>query len=151
MPSTLCVPMTMAGMAAAAAAVNIAALEDEGLLIGWSLPLTCFAGSVLGGLLAVIMAPPNRQKTMRSEGLLWLGSTVTAVLFGPAICQFLPKIGFVINADNVLGVAGVIGFLAWPLMAAVQSYGPARLREWLSSKSTLPANKPADNEEEGTK
>jgi hypothetical protein len=136
--------MAFAGLAAASVAAPIG-ISDVGLglidpespsgelLRNWSLPLTCFAGSVLGGLLAVIMADKDRPKTFRSEGIIWLGSSLTALLFGPALCQAIPYFGFKLTADNVLAVSGLMGFLAWPAMAIVQTYGPDRIKDWLGT------------------
>jgi hypothetical protein len=124
---TSTVPMIVAGVAAGAAANAV----PNGILPAeWSLPLTCLAGSCLGGVLAIVMVEPKTPRTIRGEGVRWIGATTTATVVGPAACQWLPAV----NADNVLALSAFIGFLAWPIMASIQKFGPEWFSEWLDKK-----------------
>ncbi|MGL4513813.1 MAG: hypothetical protein ACRCT8_12040 [Lacipirellulaceae bacterium] len=125
-PLAITAPMIVAG-----AAAGIAARGGEGILpADWSLPLTCLAGACMGGVLAVVMVPTSEPRTVRGEGVRWLGAATTATVIGPAACQWLPAV----NADNVLALSGLLGFMAWPLMTMMHKAGPAWFRAWLDNR-----------------
>ena len=124
--ATVTLPMVVSGAAAA-----LALEAGQGILPQeWSLPLTCLAGACMGGVMAVVMVPTPEPRTVRGEGVRWLGATLTATILGPAACQWLPAV----NADNVLALSGLIGFLAWPITAVIQRVGPEWFSRWIEKK-----------------
>lgn len=120
-PSTMNLGALMMWAVAGAASLLIASVPNDftdGLPADQRLICICLAGGIGGGILSVLLFP---KTTLRSTAAKWIVSTISAGIFGPAICQFY---GLQADVWYALAVNGAIGLFAWSTLFVIMPLAP---------------------------
>lgn len=98
----------------------------------------CLIGSVLGGLVSIVVFPPHASNgnVLRALGLNFLASSFCGVMFAPALVEYhAARNGGRVSTALILAGAGVLSIFAIMVLTYAAKYFPAlfpKFVEWLT-------------------
>ena len=113
--------------------VTSGALIATGILGDSEVRAWILIGAIAGGMLAVIF---NRPAAIAEMATKWIGSTAFAFIVTPYILAKAKPEDLI---EAALCFSGILSFLAWIVLAALQEIAPDKVRKYLGKE---PRKKP---------